>query len=69
MSTEPNTTEDRDMNDTITRQRVTWCRWDARQLKQVHSESWQWIWTDSEGYERCYNTKSEAEQARVELGP
>lgn len=50
----------------IRRERVTWCRWDARRRRQVVTHPWWWAWTDPDGYERYYDTKREAEQARKE---
>lgn len=49
---------------TIVRERVTWIRWDARGLRFLTSHPWVWTWTDEEGYERCYDTKREAEEAK-----
>ena len=48
----------------IERVQVSWSRWDARRMRTVTSHPYVWIWTDPEGTERVYNTKSEAIEAR-----
>lgn len=47
----------------IRRERVTWVRWGTLGRTTV-SHPWVWIWTDEDGYERCYDTKAEAVAAR-----
>lgn len=47
----------------IVRQRVTWVRWERGQ--QQISHPWVWVWTDEDGYERCFDTKREADAARL----
>ena len=50
---------------TIRRERITWFRWSPTQRRTVVSHPWQWIVTEPDGYERCFDTKREA-QAWIE---
>ena len=47
---------------TVRRERVTWSRWDTRRRKTVTSHPWQYIVTEPDGYERCFDTRGAAGQ-------
>lgn len=40
--------------------RVTWIRWSPERRKTLISHPTQWIVTEPDGYERCFDTKREA---------
>ena len=44
----------------VRRERVTWSRWDTRRMKTVISHPWQYIVTEPDGYERCFDTRRAA---------
>lgn len=44
----------------ITRERVTWTRWDADALRTRVSHPIVWIVTEPDGYQRTFPTKAEA---------
>lgn len=46
---------------TVRRERVTWSRWDPDRMKTVTSHPWQYIVTEPDGYERCFDKRSEAD--------
>lgn len=43
---------------TLVRERVTWTRWDPVALRNRTSRPWQWVLTEPDGHERCFNTKT-----------
>jgi hypothetical protein len=52
----------------IVRTRVTWVRWDSAALRTRISHPSVWIWTDSDGYERAFDSEADAVSARAALG-
>ena len=46
---------------TVTRERVTWTRWDPQLLRNRTSHPWQYVVTDPDGYQRCFDKRGEAD--------
>lgn len=53
---------------TVRRERVTWTRWDPAAMRNRISHPWQYIVTDPDGYERCFDTRREADSWIAEQG-
>ena len=51
-----------DLRPTVKRARVTWTRWDANRMRNVISHPWQHVVTEPDGYERCFDTRPEADK-------
>ena len=50
------------MTYTVTREKVTWVRWDAAAMRNRISHPWQYIVTDADGYRRAFDTRRQADE-------
>jgi hypothetical protein len=46
---------------TVRRAQVSWSRWDAGRMKTVTSHPWQYIVTEPDGAERCFDKRGQAD--------
>lgn len=47
---------------TVRREKVTWSRWDPDRMRTVTSHPWQFIVTEPDGEERCFDRRREADK-------
>ena len=46
----------------VTRERVTWTRWDAQLMRNRTSHPWQYVVTEPDGCQRFFDTRPEADE-------